>query len=127
MIFGADKWLYTAEYVVGLNPFLFPDYSQSPKLAHLDGMFHPLVGVSGDKNLSWPGIGFEALGRVHLVADHSVVGSPFGTNIARDHNSCVDTDAHVQAYLGKFYKCYARQSFLNGQGAVHSTQRIILA
>src|SRR5690349_14224809 len=90
-------------------------------------MFHPLIGVAGDKNLSRPGIGFEALGRVYFIADNGVVGSPFGTNISRDHNSCVDADAHVQAYLGKFYKCDARQSFLNGEGAAHSTQWIVVA
>src|SRR5689334_10452189 len=90
-------------------------------------MFHPLIGVAGDKNLSRSGIGFEALGRVYFIADYGVVGSPFGTNISRDHNSCVDADAHVQAYLGKFYKCDARQSFLNGEGAAHSTQWIVVA
>ena len=97
-----------------------------PELAHPHSVFHPLVGVPRDQNLPRPGIGFEPLGGVHLVADSSVVGPPFRTDISRDHNSRVDADSHVQAYLGKFYESDARQSFLNRQGTAHGTQRIIL-
>src|ERR1051325_845434 len=126
MPFRGGKSLYTAEHVVGFDTFLFAGHAQPSKLAHLDGMLYPLVGISRDQNLSRSGIGLEALRRIHLVADYSVVGPPFRTDISRDHNSRVDADSHVQAYLGKCYESDARQSFLNGQGAAHSAQRITL-
>src|ERR1051325_10884877 len=127
MPFRGGKSLYTAEHVVGFDTFLFAGHAQPSKLAHLDGMLYPLVGISRDQNLSRAGIGLEALRRVHLVADYSVVGPPFRTDISRDHNSRVDADSHVQAYLGKFYESDARQSFLNRQCTAHSTHRIIVA
>src|SRR5262245_9271920 len=100
--------LAPAKHVIGRDAFLFSDDSEKTKLADLHRLFHPVVGVARDQDLSRPGVGFEPLGGVDFVADHRVVGSSLGANVAGNDDPCIDSDAHVEAHFRKLYESDTR-------------------